>query len=570
MKRILQTTLLIACLIGVSLGAYHAALPPDPELSRYVPTGALLYLQAKDFSELLSDWDKSREKEQWIKSKNYEIFLQSRLLLRLHDAGGEFSKAAGVPADDAILHQVAGKQTAFALYDIGKLEFLYITRVPSSGATQSPLWQSRSKFETRAAGGVNFYYRADAESGREVAFAQAGDYLILTTRQDLMASALQLIASNGSGGHSIEEEAWWRRPVAASGEPGDLRMVLNLEKIVPTPYFRSYWIQRNVTDMRQYSSAISDLTRSGGEYREERLLFKKTVAPQDASADKGSAAVADLLRLVPANAGIYEAKANPTPKYSLDALTVKILAPHFGPPTPEKLAPQVYLGNGETGLGSDLETRIDEVASQNPAPAENKKSQEIKSSLEQLLERQKILAQLQMQRTERDSAGVFVRIRSMITFSAESDWNEREVQAALTDFIRPGLTSGQLGVSWKSASGYSVLDGIWPLAITVRGKYLTISEDPAFLSEVIANFNQKTSAPSAAFVAGFHHQYERENFASLMKLLNTGSQSSSWPDFFSENIASLSFSLRNVSSEKIQVRDAPDRQTQSVTYEWTR
>jgi hypothetical protein len=115
-----------------------------------------------------------------------------------------------------------------------------------------------------------------------------------------------------------------------------------------------------------------------------------------------------------------------------------------------------------------------------------------------------------------------------------------------------------------------VLDGIWPLAITVRGKYLTISEDPAFLSEVIANFNQKTSAPSAAFVAGFHHQYERENFASLMKLLNTGSQSSSWPDFFSENIASLSFSLRNVSSEKIQVRDAPDRQTQSVTYEWTR
>src|SRR5579871_6834883 len=137
MKRILQTTLLTACLVGVSLGAYHAALPPDPELSRYVPTGALLYLQAKDFSELLSDWDKSREKEQWIKSKNYEIFLQSSLLLRLHDAGGEFSKAAGVPADDAILHQVAGKQTAFALYDIGKLEFLYITRVPSSGVTQS-------------------------------------------------------------------------------------------------------------------------------------------------------------------------------------------------------------------------------------------------------------------------------------------------------------------------------------------------------------------------------------------------------------------------------------------------
>ena len=39
--------------------------------------------------------------------------------------------------------------------------------------------------------------------------------------------------------------------------------------------FRSYWIQRNITDMGQYSAAISDLTRSGREYREERMLLRK-------------------------------------------------------------------------------------------------------------------------------------------------------------------------------------------------------------------------------------------------------------------------------------------------------
>ena len=564
MRRGLHTALLTLSLIGVSWGAYRAALPPDPELSRYIPTGAVLYLQAKDFSELLSDWDKSSEKEQWVKSKNHDVFSQSRLLLRLKEAGEQFSKAAGVPADDAVLHQVTGKQSAFALYDIGKLEFLYITRISSTGAAQSALWKTRSKFETRTAGGVTFFYRVDAESGREVAFAQAGDYLILATRQDLMASALELIANNGSG-HSIEEEAWWQRPVAASGAPGDLRMVLNLEKIVPTPYFRSYWIQRNITDLKQYSSAISDLTRSGGEYREERLLFKKSLATQDASVESGAKAVADLLRLVPANAGIYEAKANPAAKESLQLLTVKILSPHLGPAAAQKLAPQVYLGNGETGSGADLETRIDEAPPQNPATTESQ------TALEKLIARQKILAELQMQGTERDSAGVFVRIHSAIAFAAETNWNEREVQTALSDFVRPGLTSRQLGITWKTASGYSTLDGLWSLSIAVRGKYLIVADDPGFISAVTANLNQKASTPPAAFAAGFHHKNERENFASMMKLLATGSQSSdAWPDFFSQNVASLSFALKNVSSEKVMVHDAADRQTQTVTYEWAR
>ena len=64
-------------------------------------------------------------------------------------------------------------------------------------------------------------------------------------------------------------------------------MVLNLEKIVPSPYFRSYWVQQNITDLKQYSAAISDLTFSGKEYREERILLRKTPAPAEATAEGG-------------------------------------------------------------------------------------------------------------------------------------------------------------------------------------------------------------------------------------------------------------------------------------------
>jgi hypothetical protein len=562
MKRAILVALLSIGFFGVAWGAYRVAIPAEPELSSFVPSGALVFLQAKDFSSLLADWDKSQEKENWLKSKSYDVFAQSRLLLRLQAASGEFSKAAGVPVGADLLHQVAGKQTAFALYDIGKLQFLYITRLASADSMQSALWQTRSQFETRTAGGVNFFYRKDPESDREVAFAVTGDHLLLATREDLMAGALQLLA--GDKAQSVEQEPWWSRSVAAAGAPGDLRMVLNLEKIVPGPYFRSYWIQQNITDMKQYSAAISDLARSGKEYREERILLRKD-GVRETLEGKGPAAVAEILNIVPANIGIYEAKADPDAKECLELLSVKILAPHLGPAAPDKLAPQVQLGGGETGSASDLETRIDQPPTQNSVKADSA------APLQAVFVKNRVLAQLQLQITERDPAGVFVRMHSAVAFRGESDWDEPAVHAALVEFVRPGFTTGQLGVGWKTVSGYSVLDGLWPLAVAVRGKYLIVSDNVPLLTSALEGVSKKPSASAAVFAAAFDHQHERENFVTLAKILDLGAgapPNGGSQEFFSENIASLSFALKAVSSEKIVIHDAADRQTQTVVYAW--
>jgi len=560
MKHAILVALLSVVFFGVTWGAYRAAAPGEPELSHFVPSGALLYLQAKDFALLLGDWDKSQEKENWLKSKNYDVFSQSRLLLRLQNAGNEFSKAAGVPVGADLLHQVAGRQSVLALYDIGKLQFLYITRLASADSVQSALWQTRAQFETRTAGGVNFFYRQDPESDREVAFAVTGDHLLLATREDLMAGALQLLA--GDKAQSVEAEPWWTRSVAA-GAPGDLRMVLNLEKIVPSSYFRSYWIQQNITDMKQYSAAVSDLTRSRKEYHEERILLRKVA--REAPESKGPAAVAEILGLVPANTGVYKAKADPDGKECMELLTAKILAPHLRPAAPDKLAPQVQLGRGETGSASDLETRIDRPPTQNSVKGDSS------GPLQAVFDKNHVLAQLQLQSTERDSAGVFVRIHTAVAFRGEADWDEQAVHAALVEFVRPGFTTGQLGVGWKAASGYSVLDGLWPLAVAVRGKYLIVSDNAAFLASALEGVNKKPSASAAVFAAAFDHQHERENFVTFTKMLDLGSgapQKGGSPEFFSENMASLSFTLKGVSSEKIVIHDAADRQTQTVVYAW--
>jgi hypothetical protein len=406
--------------------------------------------------------------------------------------------------------------------------------------------------------------RRDPESEREVAFAVNGDYLLLATREDLMAGALQRMAASKE--NTIEAEAWYSRSIASAGAAGDLRMVLNLEKIVPSPYFRSYWIQENVTEMKQYSSAICDLVCSGKEYREQRVLLKKAASPEGAvPEDKGAAAVADLLRLVPAGVVVYKAKANPSPEEAFGVLETKILAPHLGPTVADKLAPQVELGNGEAGGGSDLETMI------NQPPIQQSISSDASTGLRQLLTKNHVVAMLQTQTTAQSDDDIFMRMHCGIVLLGESDWDESMARTALTDFLRLGITTGQLGVEWRTNSGSADLDGLWSLAVAVRGRHLLISDHRELLTEMLTNMKQPARDKPAIYAAGFNHAQEREKFAKLAGELNKSSgspQSGNRVDFFSGNITSLSSTLANFTSEKIVVRDEGNKVLQMATYEW--
>lgn len=566
MKRILIIVCIALACAGIGWAGYRAVSPPDLPLSKFVPAGPLLYLEAQDFSSLLSDWNSSPQKKQWIKSDSYEVFSRSRLFLRLQGAGEQFAAAAGLPPDLEFFAQVAGQRSAVAIYDIGKLELLYITYLPSAKSRQSSLYQTRAKFEPRNVGGVDFYVRREPQSEREVAFAISGEYLLLATRQDLIAGALQLMS--GKADRTVENESWWTQSTAAAGHVGDLRMVLNLQTLVQNGYFRTYWVQQNITDLSQYSAAVSDLFRSGKEYREERVLIRKKEPAQAASADS-LAAAADLSRLIPESAGVFVTAANPSADACFALLEAKILAPHLGAAPVSQIAPQVQLTSGEQGASSDLETRIDQ------APAEAPATTSSAAALKDLLGKTPIMASLQLQSTQRDSAGVFVRAHAAVVFAAASDWSEEGVHSALNEFVRLGLTAGQLGTSWQQKSGYEKLDGLWALTAAVRGKQLIVSDDPSLMESVLANLARKSDRKPLEYFAGFNHKQERENFARFTSLVDhpnvpvNAPGSEREPQFFSGNMASLSATLTDVSAERIEIRSDAGKVRQTVIYEWS-
>src|SRR4029077_5024913 len=124
------------------------------------------------------------------------------------------------------------------------------------------------------------------------------------------------------------------------------------------------------------------------------------------------------LRLAPADTGTYEGRATPSAADCLDVLETKILSPQRRPAVALEIAPDLQLSSGETGNSSDLETRIDQ------APLKTSASSDASATLNDTFQTSTVSEIRQVQATERDKDGVFVRIHSGVAFLAASDWPE--------------------------------------------------------------------------------------------------------------------------------------------------
>jgi hypothetical protein len=537
-----------------------------------MPTGSLLFVESVNFAPLVHDWENSKEKQKWLASDNYQVFSRSRLFLRLQDAQRQFAVAVGAPPDMALLDAVAGAQSALALYDIGNLEFLYITRMPSARAVQNVLWTNREKFEPRKAADIPYYVRTEPEKNRLVAFATAGDCLLLATREDLIASALALLS--GKSQPRLEDENWYKSAVSAAGPAGDLRLVLNLPLLVKSPHFRSYWIQRNIAALKQYSAEVADIHRSETEIREDRVLLKAN-PPGDTEqrATPSTAAIAELLGMIPAQEGIYLAWRAPSADTVLDLVQQKVLMPHAGPGVASQIAPGVALTSGQTGSESDLETRID------VPPLEGATGAPGSEALKKLLNAVPLEAVLEFHSFHNVRQSAFIEPHSAVLIRSSANWDSEATRNALRAAIRDLWTTSQIGVSWvarhEGNADYYQLDGLAPLAVATKGPILLLANSGETLKSLLANSPGSEVGPNVVYAAGFRHSAERHNIVKMMRLIEMplaqqyggmAGEEGRTPSFFSGNLASLSQSLESVESESLVVEDRGPQLHQTVTY----
>lgn len=567
--------------------SYPAALP----LAAMLPQGALMTVESADFGALVNVWNRSPEQRAWLSSASYSAFTDSRLFARLQDAQSGFAKAAKRNVDGGFLAEVAGKESIFAWYDIGNLEFLYISRLPPDRLAKLSLLAERSSFARREAGGTTFYIRTSTanspaeqttapqdaadpgdvqassdsygvQQARTVAFAVRGDLLLLGTREDLIAGALQLLAQTSgtnAGTASQATEGWYAAATAAGpAQHGDLHMLLDLQALTKTPQFRTYWIQRNITGTRQYRAAVVDLYREPGQFREERVLLPMhTGAEQTAQSDLGS-----LEQMVPQRADVYRAFARPQSADALRDLLDKVLVRGPAEATDEAASPQALTTVTPAGSAGDFDTRIDAPQRALAATAQPF------AALQGVLEHSGLESMLTLDRTDPPAAAnSFVRIHSAVVLRSTSAWNKDALSAAVLSGLQPRLTTSSLGLRWTPATvaarEYLRLGAAAPVCLSVEGPLAIISSDPTLMEDLLQRHTTpQASTMQARELAGFRHDQERANFRHLTASLNvtqtalaspetpaTASSSSSQVDLFRDNLPSLSSAFQEIAFE---------------------
>jgi len=554
----------VAALLG---WGWAQAPQAQPTLPSSMPPGAVLYLEAKDFGALLNDWNTSPEKAAWLKSSNYDVFAKSRLFMRLGDAQGEFAAAAGVEPNMAMLASVAGSESALAIYDIGKLEFLYMTRLPAARAAQTVFRGALAQWSPRTVNGLSYSVKIDKNTKRVTAFSANNGMLLLATREDLMAGALALLAKQPN--QTLRNEAWFDRATRAAGGRGELRMAANLAQLVRSPHFRSYWVQQNITELKQYESSVADMVRSAGEIREQRVMVR---AAGIADGVDGSAAVAQLARLAPATAGLWRAWGAPSVEDASALVEWKILSPRAGGMPVGKQAPSAAGESQPEGSEADLETKIDEAPFS--AAAASLHAEPIRALLKQTA----VDAVLSVQSTRPQADGVFIGQESAVALLGKAAWDSNAARAAVLEAVDGLWTSGKLGLDWttKQAGGrtYYAISGLSPVVMAVDGKVMILATSEPLMQAMLGQLNAQpaTVESRTVFAAQFRHTAERANFKRMMLLVERaapaqeGPPEGREPEYFSENLASLSTAMARMDSASITVRDMGNAVTQTVTY----
>jgi hypothetical protein len=566
MKRALLST---ALLLSVAGYVFLQTTSSARNLATLIPGGALLYLEAPNFGRLLRDWDISKVKTDWLQSANYAVFSRSNLFTKLQEVYGQYGEAAGFQPDPKSVIEIAGTDSALALYGIRDVEFLYISRIADGEFMKSQLWAAREKFEQRQAGGVPFYLRTDPVSKRTVSFAFAKGYLLLATRDDLVAQALELMA--GGANPSIASDRWYHDSTAAAPNPGELRLVMNLEALVKSEYFRSYWAQRNASMVRRYWAGVADVKRTGDNVTESRVFLRAAEAAEP-TPPLGAATVSSLLPLIPPDAGLYKASRVGEPSDVAILIVQKLIGPQAQRIRDWREAPSAVLPDSRAGSEGDLESRIDEQ----PLPADAGVSDAV-AAVRALIDNSGGRAVLLVQSSS-PAFGTFVQMPAVIVLEAARNWDRDSVGNSLTAAAGKLWTTSQLGAGWVSdTSGRQPierLNGLGTLIFANRGQLLFVGNDSRLLTAMLDRAGTSPAAGALTYAAGFRHLLESSNYERVMTALDFTSpggfgradRPEGAPKFFSGNIASLSRVLAKLSEVSLTEEERSNVTVQTVLY----
>ncbi len=340
-------------------GQQARPLAEQLKLSAVMPRGAMLYIQASDLSALMKTWLASPVRAQFYDSDSFAAFQKSRVYLKLQDRKKDFESAIGVGLDEGRLAELAGRMSAVAMYDIGKVELVFVTEIARPRALASALFKQAPQFQERSAEGISYYVRdVTTDGGRlnqQFCFAYVEGKLMVTTAEGLMIRAIGNIKNSGTD--SLLADVVALASSASGFAAHDLTMWLDQARLNRNRYFDNYWIHRNASgELAAIESGLIDL-RIGREGMTEQRWFRMGDGGQGMGAGLLSVEqLGALMKFAPADAQLVEVHG----AASTNQLSSAVEKALFGQlPTQNATPPEIPADHARKSTAEDDNTRAE-------------------------------------------------------------------------------------------------------------------------------------------------------------------------------------------------------------------
>lgn len=532
LRVILFIAVAVFALSHQSDGQQARPLGEQLKLAGIMPKGAMVYLQVRDLGTLMKTWNASPTHEAFYNSASFKNFEKSNIYLKFQDRRKDFETALGFGLDEARLSELAGAASAVAIYDIGKVEMVFVTEVGREKAIATEMFKHVPQFQERTSNGLPYYVRdVSTDGGRlnqQFCFAYVAGKLVITTTEGLMIRSLA--NSKAGGDDAMMADVLSIANLAKGFAARDLTMWLDQPKLNSSRHFKSYWIYGNAGEksretLAKIESGLVDLRFAADGLNEQRW-FKTTDTVQSATAMTAEQATA-YLRFVPADTQFVEMHSQVNSELN-EAASLTLFGKNFDESSavgeiPEAESSDSENSSEETSGGRveryrKLDARFDkDVDDAQAKPASNSQSSTAKSGtaqgakpnpltvltkLDALLKSSVSYAELA--RSKDEVGKPFVHFERAVIVETKSAVDKNALEKLISDEMRERfvVTGIDPQLAWQTEGNVrflaqSLLEQ--GAAYAISGKFLVLASSKEFVRDIL---QANTSAPATTRIEG--------------------------------------------------------------------
>jgi hypothetical protein len=572
MKKIISFAFVLAVMLAAILVfAKISSKTANFKQAEDFPREALIYIQIRDLPAAFRLWNESEIRRKYLESGNFDDFEGSHLTFKILERANEFEEALNIFPDLSFISGLSENKAALAVYDVGKMEFVFIAPMSEEKILATSLFQMRSDFEEIKLDEQTTVLSKEIEVDRgrqtqKIFFTNFRGRLILATSEKYFLQTLDNIRGKTPENRLSSQPLF--HELAEKMTPNLGTVWLNQQKLNGDWYFKHYWLMSETENLKNLRAGMLDFEIQDKKVLERRIFL----TTGNNFGEKINGAAADRAAgSIPENVPFY--KIENAAKSDFDAAVSDVLfdsSKNSETTKNPRSNRDYYFSDWEKSdnysyLDNDFGEQIDE-SEEHDENLSGANAAVKGDDLTKIIGAANPGVSVKLFSPQTESAPLFFDNRKAVIFSMQNPGglNRRKLETALSKRAQEIFTVNNqpnsfgwtnLAVGDFTARRMPLPSLGWQILYAERQNELIFSNSEELLTEILAAKGSSKSREPFDKLTVINLGKARETFFGVFQTLESDDNSSSnsnGTQFFTKNVGSLFDVLSDV--EKIEIR----------------